>query len=94
MCICSPKLRAALHAVSIKDGDIILVDARVIYPEAIASVQVAGITKPVFVLCIHPPEDFALDLKQALCTVDLAMLKQVVQDMEDKALKDAPAFRG
>lgn len=94
MCTCVARLREALHVVSVKDGDIIIVDVRVIDPDTIAHIRLPNITKPVYVICVHPPRGVQLNLRDALCTVDLAVLKETVQYIEESTLMDAPAHRG
>lgn len=88
MCACLQRIQHAFNAVSIKDGDILLIDARVIDPEQLQYLRIAGITKPISVICVLPPPGEEVNLKDAMKTIDVAQLREVVENMERALAKE------
>ena len=76
------QIRAAISVLSIKDGDILIVDGTQLHPDDLYDVLLHGITKPVPVIVSFPRGEATIE--QALRTCDLDTLKRIVAEMESR----------
>jgi len=76
------QIRAAISLLSIKDGDILIVDGTQLDPDDLHDVLLHGPTKPVPVIVSFPRGEATVE--QALRTCDLETMKRIVAEMESR----------